>query len=34
MPRKSWGLKTDEAKLLRLPWDSVEETLTFSGDSH
>ena len=30
------GVKTNEAKLLRLPWDSVEETLamTFSGDSH
>ena len=29
-------MKTNEAKLLRLPWDSVEETLatTFSNDSH
>ena len=34
--KKSWRLKTNEAKVLRLPWDSVEETLamTFSGDSH
>jgi len=29
-------VKTNEAKLLRLPWDRVEDTLavTFSGDSH
>ena len=30
------GVKTNEAKLLGLPWDKVEDTLavTFSGDSH
>ena len=30
------GVKTNKAKLLGLPWDSVEDTLavTFSGDSN
>jgi len=29
-------VKTNEAKVLPLPWDKVEDTLavTFSGDSH
>ena len=34
--KEQLGLKTNEAKLLGLPWDKVEDTLavTFSGDSH
>ena len=34
--KEQLGVKTNEAKLLGLPWDKVEDTLavTFSGDSH
>ena len=34
--KEQLGEKTDEAKILGLPWDKVEDTLavTFSGDSH
>ena len=34
--KEQLGVRTNKAKLLGLPWDSVEDTLavTFSGDSH
>ena len=34
--KEQLGVKTNKAKLLPLPWDSVEDTLavTFSGDSN
>ena len=34
--KEQLGVKTNEAKLLGLPWEKVEDTLavTFSGDSH
>ena len=36
MTGNGWGVKTNEAKLLPLHWDNVEDALavTFSGGSH